>query len=174
MRCKDTGPAYERTPVRESVANNGSPTHGTLSNLMVDSPSTVLYTPNHDSIGTDSMKIIGFDDFGFGDQTDTITIKVFSNHVKIGKLKRKKRTGTAILPVRVPGPGKLVLFGKRVKRNAEHAAQAGKVRLKLKPKGKAKRKLRGHHRARVKANVTYTPTGGKPRTKAKTVRLVKK
>jgi Tol biopolymer transport system component len=174
MRCKDTGPAYERTTVRESVANNGSPTHGTLSNLMIDSPSTVLYTPNQDFLGTDSMQIIGFDDFGFGNQRGTITIKVFSNHFKIGKPKLNKRRGTAILPVRIPGPGKLVLFGKGVKRKAKHAAQAGKVRLKVKPKGKAKRKLREHHSAKVKAKVTYAPTGGKLRTKEKTVRLVRK
>jgi hypothetical protein len=54
------------------------------------------------------------------------------------------------------------------------AAQAGKLRLKVKPKGKAKRKLRRHQTTKVRANVTYKPTGGKPRTKAKTVRLVKK
>jgi hypothetical protein len=96
-----------------------------------------------------------------------------SETLEIGKPKLNKQRGTAILPVRVSGRGKLVLFGKGVKRKAKHAAQAGKVRLKVKPKGEARRELRDHHRARVKAKVTYTPTGGKPRTKAKNVRLVK-
>ena len=74
----------------------------------------MLYTPNQDFLGRDSMQIIGFDDFGFGNQRGTITIKVFSNHFKIGKPKLNKRRGTAILPVRIPGPGKLILFGKGV------------------------------------------------------------
>jgi Big-like domain-containing protein/WD40 repeat protein len=76
LQCNDTGPAYEQTPVRESVANDGNPTHGTLSNLTVGTPSTVVYTPNANFLGGDAMKIIGFDDFGFGTDEGTITIDV--------------------------------------------------------------------------------------------------
>ena len=76
LLCNDTGPAYEQTPVRESVANDGNPTHGKLTNVVVGSPSTVRYTPNNGFLGTDSMKIIGFDDFGFGTDEGTITINV--------------------------------------------------------------------------------------------------
>lgn len=76
LQCVDTGPAYEQTPVRESVANNGNPTRGKLSNPVIGTPSTVVYTPNNGFLGTDSMKIIGFDDFGFGTDEGTITINV--------------------------------------------------------------------------------------------------
>lgn len=46
--------------------------------------------------------------------------------------------------------------------------------LKVKPKGKAKKKLADEGRAKVKAEVTYTPDGGDPNTKSRKVKLAKK
>ncbi|MGH2982023.1 MAG: hypothetical protein ACRDKV_08280 [Solirubrobacterales bacterium] len=88
----------------------------------------------------------------------------------LGKPKRNRRNGTAILPVRVPGPGKLTLSGKSVRRQrparaaaaSKLATAAGRVKLRIKPKGRARRKLNRTGRARVKVKVRYTPTGGLP------------
>src|SRR5215216_750904 len=66
MECTDTGPAYEQTPVKESVANGGDPQHGTMGQVTLGDPSTATYTPNQGFTGTDSLQFIGFDDFGFG------------------------------------------------------------------------------------------------------------
>ena len=78
MECVDTGPAYERTPVREGIANDGAPAKGTVGQLKVGDPSTVTYTPQRDFTGTDSLKFIGFDTFGFGTDLGTIRIVVRS------------------------------------------------------------------------------------------------
>ena len=107
-----------------------------------------------------------------------------ANAFSFGKLKRNLNRGWARLAVRVPAPGELRLQKtRRVRRASKPAAAAGKVRLKIRPRGKARRKLnlarhgRGAGRgkrtlkARVTARVTYTPAGGEPNTQSKNVRL---
>jgi hypothetical protein len=117
-----------------------------------------------------------------------------SNQFSFGKLIRKLRRGTAALSVRVPGPGTLVLRRtKRVRgatrrvRNAAARALLTQsrtvVRLPVRPRGKAKRRLSNRRcqqsgkkrlAVRVRARVTYRPTGGAPRTRVRRVRLVKR
>jgi Tol biopolymer transport system component len=76
LECMDTGPDYEQTPVREGIANEGNPTNGTLGQVETGDPSLVTYTPNQGFTGTDTVKFIGFDDFGFGTDLGTVTIQV--------------------------------------------------------------------------------------------------
>ena len=104
LACTDTGPAYEQTPVKEGIANDGAPAHGTLGQVMQGDPSSsVVYTPNQGFTGADTIKIIGFDDFGFGSDRGTITINVttgadttppllFQLVVTPAKFKFKKKT----------------------------------------------------------------------------------
>jgi hypothetical protein len=104
----------------------------------------------------------------------------------LGKVKRHKRKGTATLSVDVPGPGTLVLTGKglvkqrpggasrAVRIAAKTVSAAGKVTLRVKSKGKKRRKLNRAGKVRVKAKVMFTNTGGVPLTKAKRVKLVKR
>jgi hypothetical protein len=106
------------------------------------------------------------------------------NTFSFGKVKRNKRNGTATLAVTVPGPGTLDLSGKGVKSQraariaraigARAVAVAGKVKLTVKPKGKAKKRLDQSGTAKVKVRVTYTPTGGAANTQPKRVKLIKK
>ena len=44
----------------------------------------------------------------------------------------------------------------------------------MKPKGKAKKKLNNRGKAKVKANVTYTPEGGEPNNESKKIKLIKR
>jgi len=74
MECADTGPEYERTPVREAPLTQ--PTHGKLGDFQIGDPSTVPYTPDPGFTGTDTFTFRGFDDFGFGSDTGTVTITV--------------------------------------------------------------------------------------------------
>lgn len=104
-----------------------------------------------------------------------------SNDFAISKPKLNTRTGTAKLPVVVPGPGELTLGGKGVASQRPSArvarmtvGSAGTVSLKVKAKGKAKRKLNATGRVRVKAKVTFTPSGGTPNSQTKTIRLRKR
>jgi hypothetical protein len=125
------------------------------------------------------------DSDGLGDETqDSDTSSCKDRNFSFGKLKRNRKTGIAKLTVKVPGPGTLTLRGKglvkqrsgRVRRTAQTLAKtvsaAGAVKLKIKPKGKKGRQLSNTGTVRVKAKVTYTPTGGLPNTKTKQIKLV--
>ena len=47
------------------------------------------------------------------------------------------------------------------------------MKLLVKPKGKAKRRLNSKGLAKVKAKVKYTPAGGPPVTRTKRIKLLK-
>jgi len=106
------------------------------------------------------------------------------NQFTIVKAKKNKRKGIAKLVVEIPGPGDLELAkNKKVKPAAKQPGSGGKTKLKVKPRGKAKRRLskrrlrRGGKpklKARVKAEVTYAPSGGTSRTKQRKLKLVRK
>jgi len=98
-----------------------------------------------------------------------------SNEFSFGKARKNKKRGTAKLTVNVPGPGALDLAKtKKVKGKDKRAAAAGEVKLPIKPKPKAKHKLNKNGKAKVVANVTYTPTGGQANTKSTRMKLVKR
>ncbi len=105
------------------------------------------------------------------------------NGFRFVKLRRNKRKGTAVLVVRVPGPGTVRLAKNTKLRGARVGARkAGNVKLQIRLRGKFKRRLAGRARKgrkkvarlRVKARVTYRPAGGSPRTKVKRFKLVRK
>jgi hypothetical protein len=85
------------------------------------------------------------------------------------KLNRKK--GTAVLIVSVPGPGRLALRGRGIRKQTERANAAERVKLTVRAKGKTRRRLIKTGIAKVKASVTYRPSGGEPRTRVLRIRL---
>jgi hypothetical protein len=103
--------------------------------------------------------------------------------LKYGKVKLNKNKGIAILPVTVPGSGDLSVGGKGVvkkrpglggfSRLAREVTQAGTYKLKIKAKGKAKRKLFATGKVKVKAVVTFKPTSGDAVHDTKKIRLKK-
>jgi len=109
-----------------------------------------------------------------------------SNAFEFGKLKRNKKKGTARLSVSLPGPGEIGLRGKKLQRIGLDSGKAasvgedgGEVRLKVRPakgkKGKRLReRLRTEGKAKVKAKVTYVPSGGTANTRAKKLKLVRR
>jgi virginiamycin B lyase len=97
------------------------------------------------------------------------------NDFGFGKVKKNTKRGTAKLTVKVPGPGELQLAkNKRVKPKTKRAGAAGKEKLPIKPRRKAKKRLAARGKAKVKAKVTYTPDGGEPNTQSKKIKLVKR
>jgi hypothetical protein len=103
---------------------------------------------------------------------------------KVGKRKLNRNDGTATLAVTVPDRGKLSLSGKgvvkqRTPRRAQASSalarkvRAGTVKLLVKAKGKAKKRLNRTGRAKVKVKVTYKPRGGERSSQTKTVKLKK-
>jgi YVTN family beta-propeller protein len=108
--------------------------------------------------------------------TDTVAT------VKLGRLNRNTDNGTATLAVKVPGKGKLKLSGKGVAKQRPAAGASsltrvvghkGTVKLRIKPKGKTKRRLNHRGKAKVKIKVRFTTKGGDPNTQNKRVKLIK-
>jgi hypothetical protein len=100
-----------------------------------------------------------------------------SNEFSFGRVTKNKRKGTAKLTIEVvDGPGELVLAPtKKVKADDEAAGEgATEAKLAIKPRGKAKKRLNRSGKAKVKAEVTYTPDGGWPNTQSKKIKLVKR
>jgi streptogramin lyase len=98
-----------------------------------------------------------------------------NNEFTFGKVKKNKNKGTATVTVMVPCPGEVELARtKKVKGDEERADAAGEEKLKVKAKGKADRKLEQDGKAKVVAEVTYTPTGGMPNTQDKKLKLVER
>jgi hypothetical protein len=102
----------------------------------------------------------------------TVTAKP-SGAFKFAKLKLNKAAGTATLTVSVPGPGRLALSGEGIVGRAQNVA-AGQVKLVVAPAGALRRRLRKAGAAKVTAKVTFTPVGGAPRSRSKTVELTER
>jgi hypothetical protein len=73
--CTDTGPAYERTPVREGLTGD-EPAHGTATDPLKDDSNTSTYTPEPGFTGTDTFRYRGVDDAGFSEGSAVITVNV--------------------------------------------------------------------------------------------------
>jgi hypothetical protein len=104
--------------------------------------------------------------------------------LRFGKPRLKKKRGIAILPVTVPGSGRLSLAGKglvkkrpafaRLSRTvARRVPKAGTYKLKVKAKGRKKAELLGAGKVKVKAVVTFKPTSGDRVSASKRIRLIK-
>lgn len=72
VECRDTGPQYERTNVREF--SETQPTVGTLTQDLAGDPFT--YAPPAGFTGTTSFQVSSFDELGFGSDEGKITIDV--------------------------------------------------------------------------------------------------
>ncbi|HEY7256178.1 MAG TPA: choice-of-anchor D domain-containing protein [Solirubrobacterales bacterium] len=102
-----------------------------------------------------------------------------SNAFGFGKVVYNRGRGTASLPVRVPGPGTLLLGGKGlIARKGPGSTLvlggAGTARLAIVATGRWESALDRTGRAKVVASVTYTPTGGDALTKSRKIALVKR
>ena len=120
---------------------------------------------NLDGTGANQIFIIRAD-IPCGVAVDGLSSKKFT----LGKPKLNKKKGTATLPVKVPGPGRLVLAGKGLKKATERVAKRASdhtVKLPVKSKGKTRKQLVRRGKVKVKVKVTYTPTGGTPTAMSK-------
>ncbi|HSC20167.1 MAG TPA: hypothetical protein VLC07_00380 [Solirubrobacterales bacterium] len=94
--------------------------------------------------------------------------------LKLGKLTRNLKQGTAQLAVVVSAPGVVTLAGKKIQKGRKVAKGPGQVKLTLRARGKAKKALGKQGKAKVKATVTFAPTGGGSASVASRSVLLKK
>ncbi len=96
-----------------------------------------------------------------------------NNRFRVRRIKRDTEAGTARVVIKVPGAGKLVAKGKEVKKAKVRPVTAGKARVAIEPKGKARRKLRRKGSVGVATKLAYTPEFGTRATKRRTVKLIR-
>jgi sugar lactone lactonase YvrE len=100
--------------------------------------------------------------------------KLPSNKFHFAGLVKNRSNGFAVLSVRVPGPGTVGLKGRGFRRLSRTARQATTVSLPIKPKVRLRHFLKQHGKGRIRVAVTFTPTGGVPRTHEKVIVLRRK
>jgi len=91
--------------------------------------------------------------------------------IRFNGLRLNRRSGTAVLFVRVFEPGRVVLHGRGVRRLGRGAPQAKVVALPVKPKVRLRRYLKQHGKGRIRVEATFKPTAGTPSTLEKPIVL---
>jgi hypothetical protein len=98
-------------------------------------------------------------------------VPLASNRIRFAGLVKNRRNGSAVLFVRVPGPGRVILNGRGVRRLARRARRAMRVRLPIKPKVRLRHFVKRHGKGRIRVEVTFRPVGGESRTIEKVIVL---
>lgn len=93
--------------------------------------------------------------------------------LRLGKLVKNKKKGTARLTVTVGSAGAIALGGPAVQRVRGRTRAATKLILPVRAKGGARKKLAEKGRTKLKLAVTFMPSGGKAEVKRRTVTLVR-
>lgn len=93
------------------------------------------------------------------------------NSFRIAAIRKNRRLGTATLTVVVPGPGQLMLDGAVFRHRQVDGA--GRVKLRVVPKGAKRRALRRDGSVRLGVTITFVPTGGEPNSRTIKLRLRK-
>jgi 6-bladed beta-propeller protein len=109
-----------------------------------------------------------------GEPIQVSLIRVPSDKFRFAGLVKNRGNGSAVLFVRVPGPGRVILKGRGVRRLSRGAQRAMRVRLPVKPKVRLKRFLKRHGKARIRVEVTFRPVGGEERSMEKPTVLKRK
>ncbi len=106
-------------------------------------------------------------------RTESISIRTRGDF-RVGKLKKRRRKGTGLLPVTVDGPGTLTLAGTGVRGARAHCSKAGTVLLSVRARGKSLRVLDRTGEAKIAARVSFTPEGGPANARQVEVTLAKR
>jgi hypothetical protein len=106
------------------------------------------------------------------DSERRVTVTFF----RFGELPRRKpqqvtADGSAVLTVRVGGPGRVVLTGKDVTRQVTEPAAAKNVKLPVVARGRVAERLEDGGRARVSVQVAFTPEDGTRKVLSRTLKL---
>jgi hypothetical protein len=108
-----------------------------------------------------------------GTVSQVAKLKVTKPKIKLGKLKLNKAKGTGTLFVKVPAAGTVTLNGKGLAKAKRTAKGPKTLKVPVKPNAKSKAQLAETGKAKVKAKVSFKPTGAAPVVKAKGLTLKK-
>jgi hypothetical protein len=97
-----------------------------------------------------------------------------SNRIDLLTTKLNKKAGTAQLKVKVPGPGSVMLSGKKVKTFKRTPAGASVVSLKVAAKPHFAATLARAGKLKVSVKIAFAPSGGSAGTVNRSLKLVRK
>jgi hypothetical protein len=97
-----------------------------------------------------------------------------SNRIGILRTKLDKKTGTALLTLKVPAAGSLALSGKKVKAAKRNAKRPSTVTLTVSAKRRFARTLGVTGRLRVAVKISFTPDGGTTGVVKRTLKLIRR
>lgn len=154
--------AWSLAILRDGVAVDTVPFtgDGIVEELETDEPGRYSLRVTRSSAGTDFVE----------DYSSPIWFTRFT----VGEPKRKVDNGTAVLPAKVSGPGKLVLTGKSLVTVKKHSNGPETLKPRVKPTRKLAKKLRKRGSVKVRARIEFTPTDGHAATERVRVKLVRK
>jgi hypothetical protein len=181
----DTGSSFTTTspnitgldPQLGGLASNGGPTQ-------TEAPSgssPVIDAGNSSGLGSDQRGVLRPIDFpaipNVADGSDMGAVELQpSSAVKLGKLKRNKKKGTAkqvvILPL--PDAGSVTISGKGLKTKTRQVTGTEKLKLPVIAKGKKRHALDRSGKVKIKAKVTYNAIGSAANTLKKKLKLLKR
>jgi hypothetical protein len=98
-------------------------------------------------------------------------LKVAKAKITLGGVKLNKAKGTATLSVKVPAAGTLTVSGKGLAKKKANAKKAKALKILVKPNAKTKALLAEAGKAKVKARISFKPTGAAPFVKSKSIVL---
>jgi NHL repeat len=99
------------------------------------------------------------------------TIPAVVSRLRFNRLKLNRRNGSAVLFVRVSGPGRVILKGRGVRRLRRGAQRPAIVRLPVRPKVRLRRFIKRHGKGRIRVEVTFKPAAGLERSFEKVIVL---
>jgi hypothetical protein len=137
------------------------PPHGSISGFNA-STGKLTYIPDAGFRGTDSFTFRASNPGATSSAAKaTITVTPNPNGFTIGKPKKNKHKGIAILPVTLPGAGTLQITpSKKVKGQIVDARSAGEFKIAVRANNKAKKKLKRKGKVKVPVDVLFSPSGG--------------
>lgn len=122
-----------------------------------------VYGADYPTAPADPGNTLGYTDWLFG-----------PSELGFGKLARNTSTGSALLTVRVPAAGKVVLRGRGMRKIRKRVPRGGALKLRVRPTRNTRKALGRTGRVKVRAKLIFYPAGGNPQTLMKTIRLLKR
>jgi hypothetical protein len=108
-----------------------------------------------------------------GSVTQVAKLLVTKPKIKLGKLKLNKAKGTATLFVKVPAAGAVTVYGKGLAKTKRAAKAARTLKVPVKPNAKTKKQLAETGKSKLKAKISFKPSGAAVVVKSKGLTLKK-
>jgi hypothetical protein len=120
-----------------------------------------FYGVNYPTVPAQPSDTLGYTDWLYGTAA----------RIAISRLTRNTDTGTALIKVRVPAAGTLVLAGKGLRTLTKSPLQAGTVRMRLRPTVSTRSRLARSGRATVRARLRFLEPGSGSQVIVKAIEL---